>query len=180
MMSLSKWFGAMAVLVFLASSVGASEAVSGGKVKFVNAEKKEFVLTDYNGKDWTLKFGNDVVINRGGKESATGLNAGDAVNVCYDKGVLTWTARYILVQDGDAKNWELMLGTVKNYNGDKNQLAFSDTDGKDHTFAMGDARTRLNGKDSKIDGVKIGDHFLAIVDRTGNKTTLKTLMIERK
>ena len=57
-----------------------------GKIKGVNANKKEFVLTDSAGKDGTIKLGDNVVINRGGKESQSDLNAGDAVNVCYDKG----------------------------------------------------------------------------------------------
>jgi hypothetical protein len=95
MKNLLMCFGAMAAVVMLAGPAVAEDAVSAGKVKVVNAEKKDFVLTDSAGKDWTIKLGDDVVINRAGKESQSDLNAGDSVNVCYDKGILTWTAHYI-------------------------------------------------------------------------------------
>ena len=45
---------------------------------------------------------------------------------------------------------------------------------------MGHAKVRLNGKDSKIGDIKIGDKVLAIVEKMGEGTTLKCLMIERK
>jgi ribosomal 50S subunit-recycling heat shock protein len=185
MTSVLKWVSAMVASVLLAGTVTAAETVSAGKVKTINADKKEFVMTDSAGKDWTFKLGNKVVINRGGKESQSDLKVGDPVNVMYDKGVLTWTARYILVQEGDAKNEELMYGAVKSYDAKKKQLAFTDEDGKERTFEVGEAKVRLcqkDGKteDGKMDDAKIGDHALAIVEKAGNKVTLKSLMIERK
>ena len=126
MKSFSKWFSAMAAVVLLAGPAVAADAIAAGKVKAINADKKEFVLTDSAGKDWTIKLGDNVVINRGGKESKSDLNAGDTVNVCYDKGLLTWTAHYILVQEGDTKNCELVHGTVKSYDADKKQVTFTD------------------------------------------------------
>ena len=92
MKNLLMLFGAMGAFVVMAGPAMAADAVSAGKIKAVNAEKKDFVLTDSEGKDWTIKLGDNVVINRGGKESQSDLNAGDPVNVCYDKGLLTWTA----------------------------------------------------------------------------------------
>jgi hypothetical protein len=171
---------AMAAIVLLAGPAVADDAIAAGKVKGVNAEKKDFVLTDTAGKDWTIKLGDATVINRGGKESQSDLNAGDAVNVCYDKGVLTWTARYILVQDGNTKNCELVHGTLKNYDVDKKQVTFTDRQDKDWTFPMGNAKVRLNKEDSRIEDAKIGDRALAIVDREGDSTTLKCLMFEHK
>jgi Cu/Ag efflux protein CusF len=179
MMSLSKWFSAMATVVLLAGPAVADDAIAAGKIKAIHAEKKEFVLTDSAGKDWTIKLGDTVVINRDGKESQSDLNAGDPVNVCYDKGLLTWTAHYILVQEGDAKDRELLHGSVKNYDVDKKQVTFTDR-AKDWTFSMGDAKVRLNREDSKISDIKIGDKVLAIVEKIGEGTTLKCLMIERK
>jgi len=180
MKSLSKWVSATVAVVLLAGTSAAAETVSAGKVKSIHADKKEFVMTDSAGKDWTFKLGDKVVINRGGKESQSDLNVGDPVNVMYSKGVLAWTAQYILVQEGDAKNWELMYGTVKSYDSDKKQLAFTDEDRKDRTIDMGDAKVKLNTNPGKIDEVKIGDHVLAIVEKAGDKLTLKSLMIERK
>ena len=179
MMSLSKWFSAMATFVLLAGPAMAADTIAAGKIKAVNAEKKDIVLTDSDGKDWTIKLGDTVVINRGGKESQSDLNAGDPVNVCYDKGLFTWTAHYILVQEGNTKDCELVHGTVKNYDVAKKEVTFTDR-AKDWTFPMSDAKVRLNREDSKISDVKIGDKVLAIVEKIGEGTTLKCLMIDRK
>jgi Cu/Ag efflux protein CusF len=180
MKNLLMWFSAAAALVMMASPAVADDAIAAGKVKGVNAEKKEFVLTDTAGKDSTIKLGDAVVINRGGKESQSDLNAGDTVNVCYDKGLLTWTARYILVQEGDTKNCELVHGTLKNYDVDKKQVTFTDHQDKDWTFPMGKAKVRLNKEESRIEDIKIGDRALAIVEKEGDATTLKCLMFEHK
>jgi hypothetical protein len=180
MKAFTQWFCAMAAIVLLAGPAVAADAVAAGKVKAINSDKKEFVLTDSAGKDWTIKLGDSVVINRGGKESQSDLNAGDLINVCYDKGILTWTAHYILVQEGDTKNCVLVHGTVKNYDADKKELTLTAPKGKDWIFLIGAAKVRLNKEDSKIGDVKIGDHALTIVETVGDGTTLKCLMIERK
>jgi Cu/Ag efflux protein CusF len=180
MKRISPWLCAMGAFVVLAGPAMAADAIAAGKIKAVNAEKKDIVLTDSEGKDWTIKLGDNVVINRGGKESQSDLNAGDPVNVCYDKGLLTWTAHYILVQEGNTKDCELVHGTVKNYDVDKKQVTFTDHRDKNWTFPMGDAKVRLNREDSKIQDIKIGDSALAIVEKTGDSTTLKCLMVERK
>jgi len=182
MKTFSKWVAcaAIAVLLFAGAARADGDSVAGGKVKSINADKKEFVLTDAAGKDATIKFGDQLVINRAGKDSANDRKVGDAVNVCHSKGVLTWTAHYILVQEGESKNSELVRGSVKGYDAEKKQLTFTDETGKDVVFAMGDAKVHLNKKDSKIQDLKIGDNVLAIVEKTGDKTTLKTLMAERK
>ena len=171
---------AMAAFVLLAGPTVAADAVAAGKVKGVHAEKKEFVLTDSEGKDWTFKLGDTVVINRGGKESQSDLNAGDPINVCYDKGLLTWTAHYILVQEGDTKDCVLVNGTVKSYDADKKQVTFTDHKDKDWTFPMAKAKVRLNRQESKIENIKIGDHALAILEKMEGGPTLKCLMIDRK
>jgi len=176
----SKCFGSLVAIVLVAGPALAADGVSAGKVKTINAEKKEFVLTDGNNKDWTIKLGDNVVINRGGKESKSDLKADDVVNVCYDKGLLTWTALYILVQEGDTKNCELVHGTVKGYDVDKKVLTFTDQQGKELSFTMGRAQVLLNHAASKIEDIKIGDNALALVEKTGDKTTLKSLMIMRK
>jgi len=179
MKNFSKWFSALAAFVLLAGPAVAGDVIAAGKVKGIDADKKEFVLTDSAGKDWTIKLGDTVVINRGGKESQSNLNAGDPVNVCYDKGLVTWTAHYILVQEGDAKNRWLKHGTVKNYDADKKELTFTDQ-ASDWTFPMGDVKVRLNREDSNVGHIKIGDKALAIVEKFGEVTTLRCLMIERK
>jgi hypothetical protein len=137
-------------------------------------------LTDVGGKDWTFKLGDNVVINHGGKESKSDLNVGDPVNVCYDKGTFTWTAHYILVKKGASKNWKLVRGTFKGYDTEQKQLAFTDAGGKDLTFAWGDGKVRLNQEFTSVANIRIGDKGLFIVEKSGDTTTLKAVMVERK
>src|SRR5579871_5746483 len=124
MLNVMKWVGVAAVIGVLAGSAAASDGLSAGKVKSVNADDKVFVLTDSAGKDFTIKLADDVVINRGGKESASDLKADDAVSVCYEKGLRTWTAHYILVKEGDTKDSQLVQGKFKNYDADKKEFTF--------------------------------------------------------
>jgi hypothetical protein len=180
MQSFSKWVGALAAILLVSGASVAADAITFGKIKTVNADKKEVILTDAAGKDFTFKLGDNVVINHGGKEGKTDLKEGEAVNILYDKGLVTWTANYILIQDGDYKACELMQGTVKSYDADKKQLAFTDEHAKEWTFATADAKVRLNKEDSKIADVKIGDKTVVIVDKVGDKTILKCVMVDRK
>jgi len=180
MKRLSKWVCVVVATGLLAGTATAAETVAAGKVKTIKADKKEFVLTDAAGKDWTFKLADDVMINRNGKESAGDLKAGDPVSVCYDKGAVSWTARYILVQDADNKNCDLVRGTLKSYNADKKELVLTDDKGKDWTFDRADAKVRLNKTESKMRDIKIGDQVLAIVEKSGDKFNLKQVIAERK
>lgn len=172
------WMTAFAFVVGAGHSA-AADAISFGKIKSINSDKKEFVLTDPASKDWTIKIGDDLVVNRLGKESASDLKTGETVAVCYDKGVLTWTANYVLVQDGDGKNSNLVHGTIKGYDASKKELVFADLNGKDWTFPMDETRVRLNRKVAKAEDLKIGDKALILVDAKGDKSMLKELMIHR-
>lgn len=180
MKSISKWLSAAVATILLAGTALAADTLTAGKVKSVNAEKKEFVLTDGSGTDNTFKFGSEVVVNRGGKENPSGLKADDQVSICYDKGTLSWTAHYILVKEGDAKDYQLMRGSFKNYDVDKKAFTYTDAEGKDWTFAMNGSKVRLNMEASKIGDIKIGDTTLAIVEQLGENRVLKDLMVSRR
>jgi ribosomal 50S subunit-recycling heat shock protein len=180
MKSFTKWFSGPVAIVLLASTVAASDTLIAGKIKSVNAEKKEFVLTDTVNKDHTFELGKAVVINRDGKESSSDLKANDVVSLSYDKGTLAWTAHYILVHDGDAKNCQLRDGTIKNYDAAQKTFVCTDDDGKDGTYVMNGAKVRLNMQPSKGQDLKIGDTILFVVEVIGDKTTLKDLMVTRK
>ena len=143
-----------------------------------DAAKKTFVLTS-DGKDNTFKFDDDLVINRDGKESKSDLKAGDAVYVCYDKGMLTWTAHYVLVQEGKFKNCELIQGNVKGYDADKKELNFTNLSKQTTAYSLGKAPVRLNMEDSKIEDVKIGDAVLIIVETVEGKQILRSVMVNR-
>lgn len=158
----------------------AAHALSTGKVKAVNADRKEFVLTEVGaGKEWTFKLAGDGVINRDGKESPTGLMTDDVVVVCSANGAASGTAHYILVKEGNTKDWKLVRGTFKNYDAAKREFTYSETGGRDKTYPMGDASVRLNMKASRIEDIKPGDNTLAVVERVGDKVNLKALMFSR-
>jgi len=180
MKSFTKWFSGPVAIVLLASTVAASDSLIHGKIKSVNAEKKEFVLTDTLNKDHTFELGKAVLINRDGKESPSDLKVNDAVSVSYNKGTLTWTANYILVQEGDSKNCQLREGSIKNYDAAQKSFVCTDADGKDGTYLMNGAKVRLNMQPSKSQDLKIGDTILFVVEVIGDKTTLKDLMVTRK
>ncbi len=178
-MCLTKLLSATLVFVLMAGPAPADNTVASGKVKSINADNKTFVLTDSADKDFTFKFGDALVVNRGGKETKTDLKSGDAINICYDKGLLTWTAHYILVQEGTSRNSELIRGNVKGYDADKKELIFTNEAKKDSTYSMGKAPVRVNMEDARIENVKIGDHALLIVETLEGRPTLQSVMIER-
>jgi Cu/Ag efflux protein CusF len=179
MMSLTKWLSGTMAMVLLVGNAAAADTVAVGKVKSINAGNKTFILTDAADKEHTFKLGDALVVNRAGKESKSDLKSGDAINVCYDKGVFTWTAHYILVQEGASKNSELVRGNVKNYDVSKKELTFTNEVKTDSTYPMGDALVRFNMENAKIDGVKIGDHALLIVDMVEGTPTLRSVMFDR-
>lgn len=182
MMSLSKLGCALVAITLSVGVVAAADVVTSGKIKSVNADNKSFVMTDAADKDYTFKLGDSLVINRSGKESKSDLKAGDPISVCYETGVFSWTAHYILINEGDAKNSKLVRGNVKSYDPETKELAVTSENAKDKdlTFAVGAAAVRLNMKDSKIADIKIGDHALLIVDMVGDKSTLRSVMVDRK
>jgi hypothetical protein len=181
MMCFTKWVSAVVATSLLAGTAVGADTVSNGKVKSINADDKTFVVTDATDKDFTFKFGDHLVINRAGKEGKSDLKAGDAISVCYDKGLLTWTAHYILVQEGSTKSFQLVNGNFKSYDAGKKQMLFTGDGAKTSTtYAMGDADVRLNMKSSKIEAIEIGDHALLIVEMTATTPTLKSVMVNRK
>jgi len=180
MRSFIRWLAPVAVILVLGGVAAAAETVAGGKVKSVNADKKEFVLTDDAGKDWTFKLGEDLLVNRGGKEGKSDLSAGDSIYVCYDKGVVTWTAHYVLVQDGATKTSQLIKGRFKNYDEGRKEITITDDEKNDLKFSLGKADVKVNRSDRRIDDVKIGEDVVLIVAKEGDKNVLKTVMVHRE
>jgi Cu/Ag efflux protein CusF len=179
MMCHTKWLSATLAIALLASAAAAADTVAGGKVKSINADNKTFVLTDSAAKDVVITFGDNLVVNRAGKESKSDLKAGDTINICYDKGDFVSKAHYILVQEGTSKNSELIRGNVKSYDADKKELTFTNEVKKDSTYSMGKAQVRVNMEDAAIENVKIGDNALLIVDTVAGKSTLQSVMVDR-
>jgi Cu/Ag efflux protein CusF len=82
-----KWFVLVLVLVFLlglAAPVLAEEVK--GKIKSVDADKNQFVLTDKDGKDLTFKMDDNAKIRLNDKDSKLNdLKEGDEITVTYEK-----------------------------------------------------------------------------------------------
>jgi Cu/Ag efflux protein CusF len=179
MTGFTKWFGTAAAVVLLVAPAAATDVVAGGKVKSINAADKTFVLTDLDNKDFTFKYGDNLVVNRAGKEGKSDLKSGDAINLCYDKDATAWTAHYVLVQDGTSKKSELIRGSVKSYDAGKNELTFTSDAQKDVTYPMGKATVRFKMEDTKIENVTAGDRALLIVEILDGKSTLQSVMVDR-
>ena len=179
MMCLTKWLSATLAIALLASTAVAADTVASGKVTSINAENKTFILTDAADKQHTLKLGDSLVVNRAGTESKSDLKTGDAVSVCYNPGILTSTAHYILVHEGTTKNSTLWHGTFKSYNADKKEIGFTDSNKKDATYAIGAATVRVNMKTSAAADLAIGEQALIISNNTGANATLSSVMVQR-
>ena len=75
---------ALAVLVCFAAPLLAEETK--GKIKSVSADKKEFVMTDDNGKDWEFTLTDEGKVKLGDKDiKLNELKEGDQVTITYDK-----------------------------------------------------------------------------------------------
>src|SRR5262249_263164 len=87
MIRLPKWLLvilALALFMGLAVPVLADEAK--GKIKSITPDKKEFVLTDKNGKDWECTCTEDAKVRLNDKDSRLNeLKEGDEVTIVYDK-----------------------------------------------------------------------------------------------
>src|SRR5437660_9019070 len=148
---------ALSASVLFAGAASAANTLSTGTIKSVNADKREFVLTDSAGKNVTFKLDDEAIINRGGKEGPGDLRAEDIVSVCHVKGGQTATVHYVLVKEGDTKECKLVHGTFKNYNADRKEFTNTEMGGREKTYGMGVATVRLNMRDSRIEDIRVGD-----------------------
>jgi hypothetical protein len=87
MVRLPKWLAVAFALVILAAFVTpvlADEAK--GKIKSVSADKKEFVFTDKDSKDWTFMVDDNAKIQVANKDAKLAdLKAGAEATVVYEK-----------------------------------------------------------------------------------------------
>jgi Cu/Ag efflux protein CusF len=88
MIRLPKWMLivlALALVIGLSAPVVAAETAK-GKIKSVTADKREFVLTDTNGKDWTFHMDDKATVRLNDKASKLDdLKVGDEVEIKYEK-----------------------------------------------------------------------------------------------
>jgi len=185
MIRLPKWLPVVlcfAFLVGLTARACGAEATARGKVKSIEAEKKQFVLTDLNGKDWTFTVADNTIFRSAEKEAKfNDLKPGDDVSIVYDKGITQFTAQYILNHQGDTKGLEVGYGALKHYDADKKQLVLTDPNGKDWTFQMSDdAKIRLSDKEAKPADLKLGDRATVVYEKKGNDMMVHDVYALRK
>jgi len=185
MIRLSKWLPVVlcfAFLVGLTARACGAEATARGKVKSIEAEKKQFILTDLNGKDWTFTVADNTTFRSADKEAKfNDLKPGDDVSIVYDKGITQFTAQFILNHQGDNKGLEVGYGALKHYEADKKQLVLTDPNGKDWTFQMGDdAKIRLSDKEAKPADLKLGDRVTVVYEKKGNDMMVHDVLAMRK
>jgi uncharacterized surface anchored protein len=78
--------GLLALVFVLCLSVSAYAGDAKGKLKSVEAAKNQFVLTDANGKDWTITVAKDAKIVINDKEAKLAdLKNGEELDVTYEK-----------------------------------------------------------------------------------------------
>ena len=171
MVRLPKCFVIALALGFLVSLAAPAFAdVTHGKIKSVSADKKEFVFTDKDGKDWTFDLTDDARIRLGDKDlKANDLKAGDEVAVIYDKRDNKLMAR--VVRSGDVTH-----GKIKSVSADNKEIVFTDKDGKDWTFHLADdAKIRVADKDQRLNDLKTGESVAIIYEKKDNKLMAKEI-----
>jgi len=172
--------GFAALLLLCSSSARCSESIVAGKVKAVDLAKHEFVLVETSGKERVIKLDENVVINRGGRDNSTELKAKDAVMVHCDSTAVTWTAMYILVQEGESANWSLDRGNIEKYDSENKVIIYADERGRSYRYPTMDAKLFINRVESKFESIKIGEPVLVLLKKAGDRTTLKAMSITRK
>jgi Cu/Ag efflux protein CusF len=176
MVRLPKWLVVVFALAFLLALAAPSFAdVTHGKIKSVSADKKEFVFTDKDGKDWTMMVADDARIRLADKDlKLNDLKAGEEVAIIYEKKGDKLMAHAV-------SNGDVTVGKVKSVSADTKEVVFTDKDGKDWTLTLADgARIRLSDKDAKVTDLKAGDQVDIIYEKKGDKLIAKEICSEKK
>jgi colicin import membrane protein len=180
----SKYLVAVALVALFASPLLATNVV--GTVKSVNADQNQFVLTDQNGRDWTIQIGQNAQfqINNTNQGRLGDLRPGQTVNVTYElqnnqlvaSGVrgrqaqqaaqqaqqpAQQQAQQAAQQDRQGQQGQQAQhnarGRIENVNAEQNQFTLKDEKGHELTFHAGrNARLQVDGKDAKLGDLRQG------------------------
>jgi biopolymer transport protein ExbD len=87
MVRLPKWcLGLLALVLVLGLAMPALAAETKGKIKSVDAEKAQMVVTDQDNKEWTFNVDKDAKVLVNDKESKLAdLKADDEVTITHEK-----------------------------------------------------------------------------------------------
>ena len=179
-----------AVVVF-AALVAPSWAVDGiiqhAKVKSVNEEKNEFVVTAPDGKEHTFALGEQSILTRDGKEVQTSdlkqgdLKVGDEICVVFDKGLVKWTVYYILNHGDKNKGQELGRGSLRSYDDAKGEMVLVDLNNKEWRASVpATSAVQLNTESGKMKDVRVGEMVTVVYDTKDSKNNLVKAIVNRK
>jgi hypothetical protein len=173
-------FGVTLGLTVLTGNLAAEESITTGKVKSIQSEKREFILTEHSGKERTVKLDENVIIHRGGREGQGELKVNDAVCVSHETNELVLTAKHILIQEGESSHWILDHGYVKSIDAEKKEIVYTDDKGVNRTYSTIDVTAYVNRAAVKVESIKNGERVLALLRKGGDQTSLKSLYVTRK
>jgi Cu/Ag efflux protein CusF len=176
MVRLPKWLVvAFALAILVAFAAPSYAQVTHGKIKNVTADKKEFVFTDRDGKDWTMAVADNARIRLTDKDlKLNDLKAGDDVAIIFEKEGGKLIAHVI-------STGEITHGMVKSVAADKKEFVFTDKDGKDWPLTMADnAHVRVSDKDVTLNDLKAGDVVAIIYEKQGTKLMAKEVCAAKK
>jgi Cu/Ag efflux protein CusF len=170
MIRLPRWLNVgLALTLFL---VLASPALADGKIKSVNTDDKQVVVTDKDGKDITYNLtDNAKIFLSNGKEGKLGdLKVDQDVSVLSEKKDDKFWTSAILDRQGEYKDAALAQGTIKSVSADQNIVTVADAKNKEWTYKLTDTgKVTLNDKSSKLSDLKDGDKVILIYQQHGDR-----------
>jgi Cu/Ag efflux protein CusF len=161
---------ALALLVAFATPAMAADTTK-GVIKSVNADRKEFVMIDQNGTDWTFRTADNVEVRANDKAvSLDSLKPGDMVYITYAKDGKRLVASEVRVK-GSADTTGLNTeGKIKSLDTTNNEFVLTDKTGKDWTFRVNDATKVMasNNRSTKLENMKTGEKVKVHYVKKGN------------
>jgi Cu/Ag efflux protein CusF len=168
MIRLPRWLNVSLALTLLLAL--ASPALANGKIKSINADAKQVVVTDQDGKDYTYNLTDNakIFLSNGKEGKLDDLKADQDVMVLFEKKDNKYWTSAILDRQGDYKDAVLAQGTIKSVSGD--DIAVTDSKSKDTTYSLTDTgKVSLNDKSSKLSELKDGDKVIPVYSKHGDK-----------
>jgi Cu/Ag efflux protein CusF len=165
-------------LVLVLALVLVAPVLADVRVKSVSPDSKMLTVTDKDGKDWTYHLADNAkIFTSTGKEgSLRNLQAGDNIELLWEKRGDRYYTNAILQRQGAYQNYMLAQGTVQSVAPDQEQVVVTDVKGKNWPYHVAsDSKITLNNKGSRLNDLKTGDKVMFIYEKKGNNYTIHQL-----